>query len=61
MDYKKLIKERGFPLSLTHFGRIVCLTPHHLRELYNSDRERFDRLLSIAIERWDGICEKVAR
>ncbi len=59
MDFKAIIKERGFTLSFADFGRIVCLTPHHLRELYRTDQDRFFRLLDTAIERWKSICEKV--
>ncbi len=54
-----MLRERGFALSFADFGRIVCLTPHHLRELYRTDQDRFFRLLDTAIERWKSICEKV--
>lgn len=59
MDFKQVLKERGFLLSFRDFGRIVKLTPHHLREIYRTDQARFFKLLDTAIERWESICQKV--
>ena len=59
MDFKAILRERGFTLSFADFGRIVLLTPNHLRELYRTDQDRFFRELDTAIERWNSICKKV--
>lgn len=59
IDFKAILRERGFLLSFRDFGRIVKLTPHHLRVLYRTDQERFLKLLDTAIERWNSICEKI--
>jgi hypothetical protein len=61
MDYKKILLERGFPLSFRSFGKIVIFTPHHLRRIYVNDNDRFFKLLDIAIERWESICKKEKR
>lgn len=58
-DFKKILREHGFPLSMRDFGRIVCLTPSRLRGIYRQDSDRFFRLLSVAVERWDSICRNV--
>jgi hypothetical protein len=59
MNYKKILEEGGFPLSFATFGKIVCLTPKRLREIYLEDQERFYNLLAVAIGRWKCICVKV--
>ncbi len=59
INFKAIIKERGFPLSMRHFGRIVDLTDHRLRGIYREDQARFYRLLDVAIERWESICKGV--
>ncbi len=58
MDFKAIIRERGFTLSFADFGRIVCLTPKRLREIHRDDEQRFFKLLDIAIFRWTSICKK---
>ncbi len=59
MDFKAILRERGFTLSFADFGRIVKLTPKRLREICIADQDRFFLLLDIAIERWNSICKKV--
>ena len=61
MDFKAILRDRGYTLSFADFGRIVCLTPHHLRVIYKSDQERFYLLLDVAVVRWNSICKKVVR
>jgi hypothetical protein len=56
-DFVAILRERNFPLSFRDFGRIVGLTPHHLRELYRSDQDRFFTLLDDASEKWLSICK----
>jgi len=59
MDFKQVLRERGFLISFRDFGRIVKLTPKRLREIYKEDQERFFMLLDTAIEKWNSICEKI--
>ena len=61
VDYKKILLERGFPLSFRNFGKIVKFTPHHLRRIYIKDNVRFFKLLDIAICRRDSVCAKVSK
>lgn len=55
VDFKKILRERGFPLSMVVLGYIVKYDPQYIRQLYTSDRDRFYYILDTGIKRLESI------